>query len=199
MAYRVTGDFHDTNGWPRLIKQYQTASLFAPLIGANGTFPDLDMLPFGRQAPSGLPCAYSHDEQRFIMSLWAIARSPLVLGAALPLDADDTWTLPLVSNPAVLAVNAGSCGNAPVPVANADPSDLGAWGAVAEGDGTTRVFALFNMREQPANVSVAVQGNGLCVKNLWTGAAEGALPAGGALIRAVNAHAGGLWAVAPCA
>ena len=77
------------------------------------------MLPLGRQAGpadgASHPCLYSHDEQRFLMSLWAIARAPLVLGAQLPLDANDTWTLPLVSTAAVLRVNEASCGNAPAP------------------------------------------------------------------------------------
>lgn len=201
VAYRVTPDFHDSNGWPRLIKQYETAVQFAPLIGANGTFPDLDMLPLGRQAPGGYPCAYTHDEQRFILSLWAIARSPLILGAALPLDKNDTWTLPLVTNAAVLAVNAGSCGNAPVAVLGGEPAGLGAWAAVAEGDGATAVYALFNMRDgPPASVSVAVQPApaALCVTDLWSGAAEGTVPGGGVLTRSVNAHAGGLWSVGPC-
>lgn len=201
VAYRVTADFHDTNGWPRLIRQYQTAAEFAPLIGANGTFPDLDMLPFGRQAPGSHPCAYSHEEQRFIMTLWAVARSPLILGAALPLDAGDAWTLPLVTNAAVLAVNAASCGNAPVPVLNGDPAGLGAWAALAEGDGETSYFALFNMRDAAANVSVALQpqaggGGGLCAKDLWAGTEEGGVA--GALTRELPAHAGGLWAVGPC-
>jgi len=202
VAYRVTPDFHDTNGWPRLIRQADTAALFAPLIGAGGTFPDLDMLPLGRQAPDSHLCQYSHDEQRFILTLWAIARSPLILGAQLPLDANDTWTLPLITNRAVLAVNSGSCGNAPVPVLNAQPVNLTAWSAVAEGDGLTSVYALFNMRDSgPVEVSVAVEAAGgsspLCVQDLWTGQEEGVLK-GATLTRPVNAHAGGLWAVGPC-
>jgi hypothetical protein len=200
VAYRVTPDFHDTNGWPRLIQQYETAVEFAPLIGANGTFPDLDMLPFGLQAPNSHSCAYSHDEQRFIMTLWAVARSPLILGAALPLAADDAWTLPLVTNAAVLAVNAASCGNVPVPVLNEDPSGLGAWAALAEGDGETSYWALFNMRDAAANVSVALQpppaGGRLCAKDLWTGKEEGGVAR--SLTRELPAHAGGLWAVGPC-
>jgi alpha-galactosidase len=165
------------------------------------------MLPFGRQAPGAHPCLYSHDEQRFIMTLWAIARSPLILGAVLPLDANDTWTLPLVTNAAVLAVNAASCGNAPTQVLNADASQLAAWSATAQGDGSVAVFALFNLREAPASIAVAVpalepgQAAGAlprCVTDLWSGAAEGPLAADGTLVRAVNAHAGGMWSVGPC-
>ena len=70
----------------------------ASLIGANGTFPDLDMLAIGgircegvatvdNPAPAckcnncnGTGMAYT------IMSLWAIARSPLLFGGTLPPD-----------------------------------------------------------------------------------------------------------------
>ncbi len=40
VAYRVTGDFHDTDGFPRLQQQLDTAARFAPLIGVGGTFPE---------------------------------------------------------------------------------------------------------------------------------------------------------------
>jgi alpha-galactosidase len=40
VAYRVTPDFHDYDGWPRLQRQLDTAARFAHLIGVNGTFPE---------------------------------------------------------------------------------------------------------------------------------------------------------------
>lgn len=162
------------------------------------------MLPFGRQAPGAHPCMYSHDEQRFIMTLWSIARSPLILGAVLPLDTNDTWTLPLLTNSAILAVNAASCGNAPIPVQNANATQLAAWGATAQGDGSVGIIALFNLREAPASITVQATAAGggssgaLCVTDLWSGAAEGPLAADGSLTRPVNAHGGGMWSVGPC-
>jgi hypothetical protein len=45
----------------------------------------------------------THDEQRTLMTLWSIARSPLMFGGHLP-DNDD-FTLSLISNDEVLAVN----------------------------------------------------------------------------------------------
>lgn len=122
----------------------------------------------------------------------------MILGAQLPLDANDTWTLPLISNAAMLGVNGASCGNAPVGVLGGDTQGLAAWGAVVEGDGGTRVFALFNTRDAPAAVEVAVVGGtGLCVTELWEGVKEGVLQ-GEVLARTLNAHAGGLWTVGPC-
>ena len=156
------------------------------------------MLPLGRQSPGGHPTRFTHDEQRFLMTLWSIARAPLMLGAVLPLDPDDIFTLPLLTNPAVLAVNARSCENAPTPVLNADNMGLAAWHAIQAGDGSESVFALFNTREAAANVSVAVPVGG-CITDLWTGGAEGKVESGGALTRLLQPHSGGMWGIAGCA
>lgn len=43
VAYRVTPDFHDFDGWPRLVKQLDWANEYYSFIGANNTFPDLDV------------------------------------------------------------------------------------------------------------------------------------------------------------
>ena len=62
------------------------------------------MLSLGRQASDGHPTAFSHDEQRTLMTRWAVFRAPLIIGARLPLDAGDHWTLSLslLTNAAVL-------------------------------------------------------------------------------------------------
>ena len=54
----------------------------------------------------------SHDEQRTLMTLWCIFPSPLMIGGELP-SADD-WTISLLTNPEVLAVDQHSKGNRPV-------------------------------------------------------------------------------------
>jgi alpha-galactosidase len=43
------------------------------------------------------PTYLTRDEQVTTMTLWAITRAPLMFGGRLPLDTDDTWTLPLIS------------------------------------------------------------------------------------------------------
>ena len=193
--YRVTPDFHES--WPALAHHLDVAAEFAPLIGANGTYPDLDMLSLGRQAPDGHPTAFTRDEQRLMVSLWVIARAPLIIGARLPLDAGDDFTLSLLTNAAVLAVQNGTHGNAPVP-AVLPPGDGGdalyAWRAAYDGSGEA-VVALFNARDAEATLGAAVPGGG-CALNLWTGAAEGDIT-GGVLSRTLPPHSAGLWAVFP--
>jgi len=109
--YRITSDFH--GGWGELASDrgsFTRAALHANAsnIGLNGSFPDLDMMPLGqifcdRYGPAtvddpkcdcmncnGGGMAYT------IASLWAISRSPLLLGGALPLDAP---TMSIIGNP----------------------------------------------------------------------------------------------------
>lgn len=201
--YRITADFHDTGGITALQAHLATAAFFAPLIGANGSYPDLDMLPFGRQASATgpRPNLFSADEQRLVMTLWSIARAPLILGSALPLAADDDLTLSLF-NPAVLDVNARSCRNAPTvvlppPSGPSNVTQLFAWSASApEGDAT--ILALFNTRDTTANVSAASGVPRGCVTNVWSGAAEGALDDTGVLTRELALHAAGMWRVGAC-
>ena len=209
--YRITGDFHDYGGVASLQAHLETAAFFSPLIGANGSFPDLDMLPFGQQKAynSSLssrhsfhsrPNLFTPNEQRLIMNLWGITRSPLILGAVLPLAPDDNLTLSLF-NPGVLDVNAHSCRNAPTVVLPAPGSTqpnnvtaLFAWTASSP-DGTATIVALFNLRDQPTNVSAATGVPGGCVTDVWTGARVGVLEASGVLTMELEPISSGMWMV----
>ncbi|ARC58327.1 Alpha-galactosidase A [Frondihabitans sp. 762G35] len=84
--WRVSDDLWDT--WDDLREQFQRAARWAPFAG-DGRWPDLDMLPLGRigiRAERGddRQSRLTPDEQRSMLTLWAIARSPLFLGGHLP-------------------------------------------------------------------------------------------------------------------
>ena len=86
-------------------------------IARIGRWPDADMLPFGYLGPApgwGEPrqTRLTHDEQRTFMTLWCIFRSPLMVGGRLP--SSDPWTVSLLTNPEVLAVDQHSSENHPV-------------------------------------------------------------------------------------
>ena len=73
-----------------------------------GNWPDGDMLPLGHigiRAERGDPrmSLLTHDEQQTLMTLWSVARSPLMFGGNLP--DNDEFTLALISNDEVLAVD----------------------------------------------------------------------------------------------
>ena len=73
-----------------------------------GNWPDADMLPLGELRPSpgwGAPrrSQLTPDEQRTQVTLWSIARSPLILGANLTML--DEPTLALLTNRDVIAID----------------------------------------------------------------------------------------------
>jgi len=79
-----------------------------------GNWPDADMLAIGELRPApgwGGPRAsrLTKDEQRTLLTLWAIAHSPLIIGGNLLLC--DEWTKSLLTNAEVIAVDQHSKGN----------------------------------------------------------------------------------------
>ncbi len=137
--WRVSDDFWD--GWQYLKPQFARLDAWTPFRGP-GHWPDADMIPLGhvsqRCSDGGRPhvTRFTKDEQTALMSLWAIARSPLMLGMNLP--ENDAWTLSLLTNDEVLAVNQKSSGNRQV----FRTEDKIAWVADAPGGG--KYLAIFN-------------------------------------------------------
>jgi hypothetical protein len=75
------------------------------------------MLPLGRLGPhpgEGEPreTKFTRDEQRTMLTLWSIFRSPLMMGGDLP--SCDPWTTSLLTNREVIAVDQHSTENRPV-------------------------------------------------------------------------------------
>ena len=79
-----------------------------------GHWPDGDMIPFGHICQRNCDVRpdrwtrFTRDEQLTLMSLWALAPSPLMLGMNLP--DNDEWTTAILTNPEVLAVDQDSLG-----------------------------------------------------------------------------------------
>ncbi len=109
--WRVSDDFWDQ--WRFLDHAFDLAFRWQG-VGGSGHWPDLDMIPLGHIAlrSIGPPrmTRFTKDEQRMLMSMWALFPSPLMLGMNLP--DNDPATLELLTNDAVLAVNQDAAGNA---------------------------------------------------------------------------------------
>jgi len=141
----------------------------------DGRWPDADMLPFGMLAPhpgwgTARQSRLTLDEQRTLLSLLAIARSPLILGANLT-KLDDA-TRALLLNRAVIAVNQDSLDNHPVEQLPKGFEQVRAW--VASGKGGERYLALFNLAEKPVDLHAAWGELGLepgryAARDLWDG------------------------------
>jgi alpha-galactosidase len=103
--WRISGDFWDR--WVDLKNQFPRFDRWNKWV-RPGHWPDGDMLPLGHigiRAERGDPrmSLLTHDEQTTLMTLWSIARSPLMFGGHLP--DNDEFTLSLMTNDEVLAMN----------------------------------------------------------------------------------------------
>ncbi len=138
--WRISDDFWDD--WSLLKQQFDYARQWSSTIGVRDTWPDADMLPLGRlkmtdSSGIGSMTNFTPDEQRTVMTLWSIFRSPLIFGGSLT-NIDDA-TLALLTNPEVLAVNQESRNNRPV----LNRSDFCVWTA-EESSSHDQYLAVFN-------------------------------------------------------
>jgi hypothetical protein len=147
----------------------------------------LGIIELGRHATHFTP-----DEQRVVMTLWSIARSPLMFGGDM--NKLDPFTLSLLTNDEVLAVDQASARNRPL----FDRDGRVAWTADVPGS-ADRYLAVFNTGDSPAAVAVDLGDLGLGaggrVRDLWSHTDLGAT--GRAFAPTVAAHGAGLYRIMP--
>jgi hypothetical protein len=135
--WRISDDFWDH--WSLLESQFKRLHDWTPWR-RNGAWPDADMIPIGT-IELGRRTWFTPEEQKTLMTLWCIARSPLMLGADL--TKLDTPTLALLTNDEVLAVNQKSANNRQL-----FRDGAGRIGWIADAPGSKdRYLALFNTRD----------------------------------------------------
>ena len=162
--WRMTNDFWDD--WKQLKKMFGYCELWQSHV-APGCWPDCDMLPLGTIGVGfgkGRQTGFTPVEQKTMMTLWSIFRSPLMLGAEL--TSLDAATLALLTNAAVLRLNKHSCGAYQV----CRDDDRAVW-ASRDTDGS-RYAALFNLSDGRLSVSLALDELGMAsahADELWTG------------------------------
>lgn len=143
--WRISDDFWDH--WELLLDQFKRLHDWTPYRTA-GAWPDADMLPLGI-VEFDRPTRFTRDEQITLMTLWSIARSPLIHGGDL--TRTDPFTLSLLTNDEVLAVNQHSAHNRQL---FRTDDGLIAWVADAA-DGKGKYLAVFDTRD----ASTATAGN----------------------------------------
>ncbi len=139
-----------------------------------GHWPDADMLPIGYLGPRpgwGQPrlSRLNFDETRTLITLWSIARSPLILGANLMQL--DSFTESLLTNREVLAVDQHSSNNKELLV----DGSIVVWKAdapAADGMKKGSYYAIFNLGNTPATYSydwkqLSMGGKDHRVRDLW--------------------------------
>jgi hypothetical protein len=136
--WRISDDFWDR--WLALRDQFARLEAWNP-HRVTGAWPDADMLPLGVLNLGTRITRFTPDEQRTMMTLWSIARSPLMHGGDL--TKTDDATLALLTNDEVLTVNQHSTNNRPL--FNRD--ELIAWIADVP-DSADKYLAVFNVRDR---------------------------------------------------
>jgi alpha-galactosidase len=173
--WRISDDiwdrWHSTADFPQGVRdQFPRAAKWAALA-EPGHWPDADMLPIGNLRPSpgwGQPrqTRLTHDEQRTLLTLWCMFRSPLMMGGDLV--SSDEWTASLLTNPEVIAVDQHSTANHAV-VSN-DKEAL--WWAHSEASSDLYVAA-FNLEESSRKFTyewsaLRLPDKRYAVRDLWT-------------------------------
>ena len=128
--WRITDDHWDGWTFPRnpgdgeypfgVRDEFDRLAKWSPYV-RPGNWPDADMLPWGWLGPHpgmGEPrqSRQTQDEQRTEFTLWAIARSPLILGANL--TKLDDFTRSLITNQTMLFMNQNATYSHPVDTAS---------------------------------------------------------------------------------
>ncbi len=160
--WRITDDFWDR--WDLLKNMFERCEVWQNHV-APGCWPDCDMLPLGRIGMGwrrGRQTNFTRDEQVTMMTLWCIFRSPLMMGGEM--RENDDWTLSLLQNAEVLRLMKYSNGARQL----SRDANHAAWMS-HDADGSVYI-ALFNLSEEPAEVSVADSVCGFAfrvIRDLW--------------------------------
>lgn len=161
--WRITDDHWD--GWTfkhdpptaeypfGLRDEFDRIAKWAPYV-KPGSWPDPDMLPLGWLGPhpgKDQPRAsnYTPDEQRTEFTLWAISRSPLILGTNL--TKLDDFTRSLITNKEVLEMNQNAVESKPGLTPNPEPGKKPFlqryWFARTGGQHPRQYIAVFNLED----------------------------------------------------
>lgn len=193
--WRISGDLWDR--WVDVKNQFARLNTWNQWV-RPGHWPDGDMLPLGHiglRAERGDPrmSLLTHDEQTTLISLWTIARSPLMFGGNLP--DNDAFTLSLITNDAVLALDQKATSSKQL-FANGNQV---AWVSQLPGS-DAKYVAVFNIGDTgDEQVKINWSDLGLpakcSVRDLWAHKDLGTASDG--RVFAVAPHASGVYRVAP--
>jgi hypothetical protein len=175
--WRIVDDFWDFNAITNLPGVFTAAGTWQAASGlAQGHWPDTDMLPLGYLGPrcewhaSG-ETTFTHNDQVTILSLWSILPSPLIFGGNVQSLTSDTttgpWTVALLTNEEVLAVNQDALGTHAKRIAQQGTTEVWA----RDLSGGRKAVALFNRGTADATVSATFSQLGVsgtpAVRDLW--------------------------------
>jgi len=179
--WRISKDFWDR--WYQVEIMFDLCANWVPFMG-DGTWPDADMIPIGHLCIGGYPGNLkqlhysdhysfdnlSDDEHMSLMSLWCMARSPLMWGGD-PLSTPEEYEKYLL-NKELLEINQNSSCNREI----FNKNNTRVWIACVP-DSEDKYIALFNLGDEEQEVNfefywVKLKGSYMA-HNIWTGQDEG--------------------------
>lgn len=162
--WRITDDFWDN--WDLLKNMFERCEIWQSHV-TTGCYPDCDMLPVGwlrKGFGSERYTNFTFEEQKTMMTLWCIFRSPLMIGAEL--TKSDEQTLEILTNPEVLHLIKESHGATQI----ARDNQHAVWYSKDNKDNSSYV-ALFNLSEETINLSLSLDELSLnsrgIIRDLW--------------------------------
>jgi alpha-galactosidase len=162
-TWRVSNDFWDN--WNYVVPMFDLLNQWTP-YRKEGNWPDADMLPFGKlrknggdewvasllnDKPENIVNEYSRltsDEMYTVMTLWSIAKSPLILGGYLP--ENDELTNLLITNKKAIAVNQNSVNNKEI----LNNDGIIVWKASDKDSNSKSYLAVFNLTEDKKSIDL---------------------------------------------
>ena len=164
--WRISGDFWDR--WDKLLNMFSLCEKWYPYV-KDGSFPDCDILPLGKlcvdgsyMGDMGRDSGFTKEEQKTMMTLWTVFRSPLFFGGELRLT--DNYTLSLVTNPEVINVNQ----NSEKPLFVYNKGGIAVWQTKIE---NCTAVAVFNLSDEEKHYKLSFSDLGIenvrAVRDLW--------------------------------
>lgn len=164
--WRISGDFWDR--WDKLLNMFSLCEKWYPYV-KDGSFPDCDILPLGKlcidgsyMGDMGRDSGFTKEEQKTMITLWAVFRSPLFFGGELRLT--DNYTLSLVTNPEVINVNQ----NSEKPLFVYNKGGIAVWQTKIE---NCTAVAVFNLSDEEKHYKLSFSDLGIenvrAVRDLW--------------------------------
>ena len=161
--WRMLNDMWDD--WSDVSSAFSAAASWEQYAGP-GHWPDADMLPLGSflNPPVGTArtSQLTHDQERTVMSLWSMVRSPLIMGGDLPSLAGDSWTTSLLTNANIISIDQSSINNHQV--SNANNQII--W-AANNANSTATYVALFNTGAASTPISATYSSVGLTANGTY--------------------------------
>ncbi|KAI0166723.1 carbohydrate-binding module family 35 protein [Hypoxylon sp. FL1284] len=157
-TYRISNDIY--NEWRSI---WRITNEVVPFYKSTtvGAYPDMDMLLVGLKA-------LSLTEERFHFSMWALAKSPLTIGAPIDSNLMPADSLDVLSNEEIIAINQDELGKQARLVRRYTEEEWDIW--AGELSGSRMVLGISNWKNQAQTVNVdllAVNISSATARDVW--------------------------------